>query len=200
MSVPADTSTSFFEATETILWEGAPRRRAYMSHTLLPTAAAAFFLIIGGWWEYLALTTHYLFVYPLLGVVMPAIGLYGVFVRPALVWRFAQRLRDVVTDRRVVVSWGDGPKHHVALVGAEISPYLVRTSVPGDEIIFAAAPRRLPLIGWWNVADQSLTFRYLDDAAGAVAALERLRRSHGDPTAWAAGVATPGSGDISSAQ
>jgi len=183
------------DAAPGILWESAPQPAAFVRRALMPAApVAAVILAAGIVWEYMALTSAHLWVYPPVGALPILVGIYGLAVRPLLLLRLARRTRYAVGERGVIIAWGERAQERVELSAASLPPFARRVQRGGDDIVFAVAPDRVPAFGWWAVNDHRLRFCCLADAGAALAALEKLEKKDPHSTAWAEGVSTPASG------
>ncbi len=176
-------------------WEGAPQPAAFVRRALMPAApVAAVILAAGIVWEYMALTSAHLWVYPPAGALPILVGIYGLAVRPLLLLRLARRTRYAVGEHGVTIVWGERAEERVELPAASLPPFARRVQRGDDDIVFAAAPDRVPAFGWWAANDHRLRFRCLADAGAALAALEQLEKNDSHSTARAEGVSTPASG------
>jgi hypothetical protein len=164
------------DAAPSILWESAPQPAAFVRRALMPAApVAAVILAAGIVWEYMALTSAHLWIYPPVGALPILVGIYGLAVRPLLLLRLARRTRYAVGGRGVIIAWGERAEERVELSAASLPPFARRVQRGGDDIVFAAAPDRVPAFGWWAVNDHRLRFACLADADAALAALEKLK-------------------------
>ena len=180
------------EAAPGNLWEGAPQPAAFVRRALMPAApVGAAILAAGIVWEYMALTSAHLWVYPPVGALLMLVGIYGLAVRPLLLLRLARRTRYSVGEGGVTIAWGERADERLELPAASLPPFARRARRGGDDIVFAAAPDRVPAFGWWAVNDHRLRFACLADADAALAALEKLEKTDSCPGAWAEGVSTP---------
>ena len=182
------------DAAPGVLWESAPQPAAFVRRALMPAApVAAVILAAGIVWEYMALTSAHLWVYPSVGALPMLVGIYGLAVRPLLLLRLARRTRYSIGERGVTIVWGERAQERVELPAASLPPFARRVQRGGDDIVFAAAPDRVSAFGWWAVNDHRLRFRCLSDAGAALAALDKLEKTDSHPGAWAEGVSTPAS-------
>jgi hypothetical protein len=183
------------DAAADVRWEGAPQPAAFVRRGLAPAApVGAAILAAGAVWEYVALAHAHLWVYPPAGALLMLIGVYGLAVRPLLLLRLARRTRYTVGARGVKIVWGGRAEERLELPAATLPPFARRVRRGDDEeIVFAAAPDRLPVFGWWALNDRRPRFCCLAvaDAQAALAALEKLEKMNARPTAWAEGVVTP---------
>jgi len=183
------------EAAPGSLWEGAPQPAAFVRRALVPAVpVGAAILAAGIFWEYMALTSAHLWVYPPVGALLMLIGIYGLAVRPLLLLRLARRTRYSVCESGVTIVWGERADERLELPAASLPPFARRVRRGDDDIVFAAAPDRVPAFGWWAVNDHRLRFCCLADSGAALAALEKLEKNDSHSTARAEGVSTPASG------
>ena len=113
-------------------------------------------------------------------------------MRPPLLWRAARRTRYVVTDRRVLMSWGTEPAQRNELAGEALPPFAVRPGRGGGDIVFAGPPQHLSLWGWWQLAEVRLRFVCLADTRPAKRALNALEAARlVEPARWAAASVNP---------
>jgi hypothetical protein len=173
---------------ETVLWQGAPQPGAYVLRYVSPALWPALLcLATAALWEYLAVTGHHLIVYPLVGPLIALPGVYGALVRPPLLWRAARRTRYLVTDRRVLMSWGARPAQRSELAGEALPPFAVQPARGGGDVVFAGPSQHLSLWGWWQLAEVRLRFVCLADTAPAERALSALEAARAvEPACWAA--------------
>jgi hypothetical protein len=182
-------------APATVLWQSAPQPAAFVRRGLAPAAPVGAALVAAGAvWEYVALAHAHLWVYPPAGALIMLIGVYGLAVRPLLLLRLARRTRYTVGARGVTIVWGGRAEERLELPAATLPPFAWRVRRGDDEdIVFAAAPDRLPVFGWWALNDRRPRFCCLAaaDAQAALAALEQLEKTSAHPTAWAEDVISP---------
>jgi hypothetical protein len=153
-------------------------------------------LVVGLWWEYAALAGHHLLVYPLLGWLLPLLGLYGSLVFPLLVWRTARRTSYAVRTDGLVVRWGERPEQAWSVPAAVVPPaHLVPRRAGLSDVWLDGPGERASRWGWWQTSDERPILMCLRDGAAAQGALAQLRDGaldHGAaPGAWAATLATP---------
>jgi len=183
------------DAAPGILWKGAPQPAAFVRRALMPAApVAAVILAAGIVWEYMALTSAHLWVYPPVGALPILVGIYGLAVRPLLLLRLARRMRYAVRERGVIIAWGERAEERVELSAASLPPSARGAPRGGPPRPPAPPPDRVPAFGWWAVNDHRLRFCCLADSGAALAALEKLEKNDSHSTARAEGVSTPASG------
>ena len=175
-----------------VLWQGHPLPGPYVRRLLLPsTLVSAALLVFGVVWEGFALSGHHLLAYPVAGVLFLALGVYGVAVRPLLLWRAAKQTTYTVGESGVEIRWGDGDHYETLFTPESLPPFSVRERSGGLDVVFGAPGFRESPWGWWKVREEGALFVAPDDLDGAVRALDRVRDLAGPTPTWTHGVVTP---------
>jgi hypothetical protein len=181
------------------LWYGQPDAGAYLRREFWPAAGIGLLAAaLGVAWEAVSLIGDYSVVWPVSGVLFLTVAVYGLAVRPVLVWRAAHRLAYSIDERHVGLTRGRSRRLVWQIATADLPPFAV---VPGgrrqscaDLVFFGVPPVDSPW-GWWRIVDVRSRFGCLApaDADAAAAALERLWSMPGvvRPRAWARGLTTP---------
>ena len=85
-----------------------------------------------------------MFVYPLVGVLATALGVYGLLVRPVLVVRACRRVRYRIDQRGVEVLWS--PERRILIPPDRVPPFSVlpagRSPAAGDKTVAGDRARR----------------------------------------------------------
>ncbi|MGO8683711.1 MAG: hypothetical protein ACLQUT_03895 [Thermoleophilia bacterium] len=134
--------------------------------------------------------------YPLLGWLLPLLGLYGSLVYPLLVWRTARHTLYVVRSDGLVVRWGERPQQKWYVPAAVVPPvHLVPLRAGLSDVWLDGPGERASRWGWWQTSDERPILSCLSDGAAAQGALAQLRDgalSDGAAAgAWAAELVTP---------
>ena len=210
--------TARLEAVGVSAWQGSPAPRAYARRVMLPaTAVGLVALAIGVTLMWLSFGGGAMFVYPLVGVLATALGVYGLFVRPVLVVRACRRVRYRIDQQGVEVQWS--PEHKILIPADHMPPFSVlpaggprmagertgasdRANDPtadpaGDpatkaitDVLFAGPPAWVSPWGAWRIVDDTWGLVGLERPDEAIAALTRLRETCLTPTAWAEDLVT----------
>lgn len=157
------------------LWEGGPHTATYVARHWWPAALiAGGSLTFGLVWEYLALGGRHSWIYPVVGVLFLALGVYGLAVRPLLLGRAARRLRYAVSAGRVTITSG---RWRLSAFDAGAPAHVVVKDRHLVNLVFAVAPQRQSPWGLWRLVDDRPRFSALepDAARAALAALAASR-------------------------
>ncbi len=105
---------------------------------MLPAAAVGLVaLAIGVTLLWLSFRGGAMFVYPLVGVLATALGVYGLLVRPVLVVRACRRVRYRIDQRGVEVLWS--PERRILIPPDRVPPFSVlptgRSPAAGDKTV-----------------------------------------------------------------
>jgi hypothetical protein len=176
-----------------VAWSGRPDLRSYIRRLVVPAGVASLAsLVIGAALLWLSFGDASLFVYPLVGALGVALGVYGLLVRPVLVAHAAREVNYRIDERGVELRWSRD--RALVIPGSHLPPFTVVPSTGSgrfSDVLFAGPPAWEGPWGVWRIVDDTWGLVCLEHPEEAVAALRQLQAASPTPAAWAAGVATP---------